>query len=975
MLRGLVLICFCCSTIFSSLTLGAKTPVEAILEIVKQRNTIALSQFKKRYGTLDFVDHKGQTPLCYTIYQNDHTGFAMLAKFGANREHACMRQMPEKYKQDFINAYKTKKDGIKNKKGSAFEIDVTEWVSTLAGAGAIALLLSDGGDSSKSKKQNTEENSGTIEFPYITPVPPQDDNEEDKPIEGEPYALTPSYFETDEYKSGEFLGQINAAGAYAKIYNATKDSTGEINLNEHTIKNVNVAVVDIGVYNHKDLEGKLTTGYNYAYGPCRNSSSKNCWFLKTEESLIGDITGYAFRDGEGKESSIVYLESEEGFAKFASQYPKDYEWSENKNLYTPVGDGNANSHGTHVSGIIAANKNSSGMHGVAQNATIIPIRYDLLSGLTNPIKTAVGAGAKVINMSLGSNSVIGWNAKTAVDNKTNWLKGMEDRYALEGFKHLAEKKSTILVIAAGNEAQDEPTAESGAGLAIDGLDDVMIVVVATKSSDPTKLASYSNKCGSASGYCLAAPGGDSDGAINSTIGTEGYGKMAGTSMAAPVVSGSAAVLMGAYPNLSASDVVSILFETASDLGDKSTFGHGLLDLEAAVTKPLGKVQFATTNKVTGAREFVEGTVFRIPSSLKKQIMKKLPEGIAVLDKYDRSFMINTKNFVKGATHDPEVFKNKLHRFITRNPSQRIETTPNMSFGFTKAATSDSKLGIGAMDVMFKLNKQDVRFYYVEDSMFGQTDSFESVMQNPFTNMNNAYGITDTYHLNNKMRIKTGFMFGENGLYKTNLEKENDFNNKMYAFETGVEYEPIKGMNVGFVGGTMHEKDAVLGMHGDGVFDMKSGKTYYMGITASIEPTERLKLRGTWFYGLTEGRTQNAFLSTTDLYSDGFSLDARYNLNTKDFMGVQLVSPLRIRKGHAMFDLPMGRDYYTDTVYREKFKASLKPDAREYDISIYYAKELKPKMHLKAQTGIRLNPDHQKDAKPDYQTLMGLDWLW
>jgi subtilisin family serine protease len=78
-------------------------------------------------------------------------------------------------------------------------------------------------------------------------------------------------------------------------------------------------------------------------------------------------------------------------------------------------------------------------------------------------------------------------------------------------------------------------------------------VVATKASNPTQLASYSNSCGSTSSYCLAAPGGDNDLGIVSTVDNNNLESLMGTSMATPVVSGSAAFLWGVYPNLKASD--------------------------------------------------------------------------------------------------------------------------------------------------------------------------------------------------------------------------------------------------------------------------------------------------------------------------------------------------------------------------------------------------------------------------------------
>lgn len=66
------------------------------------------------------------------------------------------------------------------------------------------------------------------------------------------------------------------------------------------------------------------------------------------------------------------------------------------------------------------------------------------------------------------------------------------------------------------------------------------------------------------------------------------------------------------------------------------------------------------------------------------------------------------------------------------------------------------------------------------------------------------------------------------------------------------------------------------------------------------------------------------MQTSRLVSDSFALDGHYRYNKTDVVGLQISSPLRIYKGTAAFDLPVGRDNYSDEVYRERFNAGLKP---------------------------------------------------
>ena len=121
-----------------------------------------------------------------------------------------------------------------------------------------------------------------------------------------------------------------------------------------------------------------------------------------------------------------------------------------------------------------------------------------------------------------------------------------------------------------------------------------LVVVALDRGRVDRLAEYSNACGLAFQHCLAAPGdisfflcGPDD------VDTFGdgicSGSAAGTSFAAPLVTGAAALLKSTYPNLLAPVVSTILLTTATDLGEPGVdqeFGWGRLDIGKSLG-PLG----------------------------------------------------------------------------------------------------------------------------------------------------------------------------------------------------------------------------------------------------------------------------------------------------------------------------------------------------------------------------------------------------
>ncbi|MBE6455953.1 MAG: hypothetical protein E7014_05880 [Alphaproteobacteria bacterium] len=988
---------------------------QIIERLVRQRNDMGLKQFYQLYHTLDYTDNFGQTPLCRAIVRRDYFGYRMLVKNGASRKHSCVQNMSYQQKKEFDIGYKSylgmmtvpAKSGVET---TVFDASKLAWgTAGLLGIGGVVALAAGGGgggggnDSGSSGKNednttnngsnsdssnnsnngsdtgyndsetntDSENNSGgeTDNSDNNSGSSSDDNGSATNPEIKPDNKLTATDFETTEYKKGNFLQQVNASSAYARFYSGTKNAAGTITELSSHLNPVTVGVIDVGVYNSRELSKNLLSGYNFDYGPCTSKNTKNCW--KYVDGWFS--SGFAFVDSSGQTGSVQIICDKSTYNDWANQYKADYagisDSSTAPSLTTSTGV-----HGTHVAGIIAAEKNSSGMHGIAPNAKIVPVKYDLVSGVTNPINALLNDknNVRVINMSLGTPSDSTYNASAAQNNKSyyaGWLSG-----DLVGYETLAKKQSTVLVVAAGNERQSgatQPSLEAGAGLYYPDLQKVMLVVVSVDKNN--QLSSFSNPCGVTSGYCLAAPG---ENVISTIDSATGMASLSGTSMATPVVSGAVAFLMGAYPNLSAADVTSLVLETATDLGIQgvdSTYGHGLLNLDAA-TKPVGEKTIAVSNNVSGERVNLKEMRLTVPVAM-QTLLRQMPQQTAILDKYERAFLIPTGQIVQVSNRDGKIFQNQLHRFMKFDTVKRVEDENNpLSFGFSSATKKDSALGLGAMDITYQFDKNKVRFYFMEDSTYGSGEFFDKTTMNPFTAMGNAYGVDNTYQLNKKTEMSFGFMTGQNALFKTNEDDIEDAN-RLTSFHGSITYNPFEKLSLGLIGGMLHEKESILGLYGSGGFNMADTQTYYMGVKAMLKPTEKLELTGSYYYGLTPAKRLNSFLRTGNLISEGLSFDARYLLDDKNYMGLLLSSPLRIRDGYANMMLPSGRDYYSDTMYQNHTKLSMKQQAREWDIGVYGMYQLLPNVRAKTQGMIRFNPEHQKNVKPDYQVLFGLDWKW
>ncbi|MEV0397724.1 type VII secretion-associated serine protease mycosin [Polymorphospora rubra] len=230
---------------------------------------------------------------------------------------------------------------------------------------------------------------------------------------------------------------------------------------------------------------------------------------------------------------------------------------------TEDGRGDTDSHGTAMAGLIGAhgNPNGNGALGIAPRSKLVPVRSSTLTNvgssddLARGINWAINSGAKIINISStgGPSPELRESVKRAIE------------------------QDILIIAAAGNSPRDTQVSFPAA------LEGVVAVGAVDRNGNHSPTSVTGTKIE------IVAPGVD----IFSTGLNGGYRKGTGTSGAAAIVSGAAALVRSKFPELSAKEVVHRLTATAVDKGPPGRdeqYGYGVLDLVAALTAdvpPLG----------------------------------------------------------------------------------------------------------------------------------------------------------------------------------------------------------------------------------------------------------------------------------------------------------------------------------------------------------------------------------------------------
>ena len=536
---------------------------------------------------------------------------------------------------------------------------------------------------------------------------------------------------------------------------------------------------------------------------------------------------------------------------------------------SPASQGSSMSHGTHVAGIIAGMKNDVGMHGVAYSAKILPLRAGNSAGsfatsaINSSIDRAISQGAKVINASFGGDSIA-----TSLADK--WKS--------------AHTNDIVTVHAAGNDGGGNPLlgAQLPYHAGYEDLSATLIAVVATDTNNT--ITSYSNRCGIAKNWCIAAPG---DGiystvAVDDTNYASNYGTMSGTSMADPHVAGAVAILRSKWPSKSASQVVTILYDTATDIGAAGIdviYGRGLLNLDNA----LYSQGALTVRTADGGSHLLDDSTISVASTLGNAFNGSF--GMTVFDRYQRDYAYDMSQLVRHKAHAN--IENELN-FVDNSRSVEIDNL------WLKVNQGDQSLKLQT-----KLKGLNLDFAHNTDFSEVEMEGFSSQYSVPknaqFASLNSGSSI-----MIGRPNLSLGLATGYVGVDDRHPAKK---------LNLSLKTEPTKALSMAVQLGHIQEEETFLANYFSGAYKTGKSNTNTLDLTVKSKLTNDAALILKHAQGVTQVNSLNDSVVShvSSLKSQQYSATLINNNNfyQDDVLFATVKKPMHIAQGDMTLHMANG----------------------------------------------------------------------
>jgi hypothetical protein len=627
-------------------------------------------------------------------------------------------------------------------------------------------------------------------------------------------------------------------------------------------------------------------------------------------------------------------------------------------------------HGTNVALVAAAARDGIGVLGMAFDAIIAMFRADSIgtcavndpdnpddgckladSDIAQGIDRAVAAGARVINLSLG-----GTTPSTGV------------RAAVSR----AARAGVVVIVAGGNDGASTET-----GLDPDNPDPFAIgvrqagsgnVIIAGSIDSANAFSAFSNRAGTEASWFLSARGEKvccvyDNGVLKITTDATGARfqyVFSGTSFAAPQIAGAVALLLQAFPNLTANEVVDLLLRTARDAGTAgidTTYGRGILDLAAAFA-PQGTTSLAGTaiavpaSDTTGVASSPMGDAGTTASTIEA----------VVLDSYQRAYGLNLSAGLRAAQIQP-----KLARALEANSRNLSLAGGKVALAFSVDATgriaklpwsgqlrltreqAEQARVLAARAVLQMAPGQKVGFAFEQgaDGLVAQLQGRDQpaflIARSPLDDL--GFGATDQTSLAfRELRGDWGLtVSAERGSAQaaSRVSLAKSAHNRLPgvpASRIGLSVDRRFGdLDAALGASWLIEQDSMLGARFHEAFGASGADSMFLDASAGWQVAPGWRLGGVWRSGFTRPHRGGLVAAGSQLTSSAWAFDAQRTgvFAADDSIALRIAQPLRVESGGLMLNLPVDYSYATlSPVYGQRL-LSLAPRGRETDIEMVW----------------------------------------
>ena len=641
------------------------------------------------------------------------------------------------------------------------------------------------------------------------------------------------------------------------------------------------------------------------------------------------------------------------------------------------------SHGTAVGGLIAAAKLGNPMHGVAYDADLLMIGIRLGSGTPEyrPVDLSNGPAYRSLDEQ-GQGIYRRISGQTRIVNHSFGYEGVVTDYTASEYRGAfgrtidallqagtPDSEKMILVWAAGNSFgkfdrqgnmadASSPNISAATPHLFPALRGHFITVVATQS-DGT-IASYSNRCGVAADYCMAAPG---HGVLAPIVGTgDGYGRIGGTSAAAPHVAGALALMEEAFRGqLGSTEMVTRLLAAADKSGiyaNRNTYGQGLLDVEKA-TRPIGAMSASLSHTLGGPSVPLGRSAVAAGPAWGDALQTAFAgRELVAFDSMNAPFFIPMESF---NAHWPLDDAYRADRQFARFVGRASETGPAAAAGDWTVSSAD-----GLARALY--DREDTR------QAWDPPAQLQNAWVAPGTP---GVGVArDLFRLGDRATLRSGFFLQNPGIARG--ERLAAPGRAQGAF-----------LNLDLGGGSRRlfaeiglfsESERLLGAGAEGAYGRFAGRTWFSRFLVEREFARGLRLMAVAQAGYTSGEAGTGlFRRTRGVLSSAFSAGLQWG-DTEDGKRerawLMASQPLRNESGGLYMDYPVGRTR-AGGVLRETAWIGAEPSGRQIDLTLGYETALTSNAAGYAGWRIRFEawrsfkPGHRAGARPENALYLAL----